>query len=124
MTPDPDPETKPATHPVSLLRDIQDSLREYYDATEVTLDAEDWTERERSPGGPSEVVDREQEATISLIWEADDVPAGGPERAPVLQQNRHLLDSLEELTEDYPDAELSTYANGDYARVNLTWEDD
>lgn len=116
------PDTTPGDL-VGTVREVQADLRERYNASEVKIDADDWTEWERRPGG-REMVDREEQLTVTLTWGRGDIPGGDPERSPVLQHLDHTVDVLEELTDDFPGADVSTYANRDHARVNLTFEDE
>lgn len=116
------PDTTPGDL-VGTVREVQTDLRERYNASEVEIDADDWSEWEDRPGGP-EMVGREEELTLTLSWGRGDIPGGDPEREPVLQHLDHAIDVLEELTGDFPEADVSTYANRDHARVNLTFGED
>ena len=115
------PDTTPGD-PVGTVREVQADLRERYNASEVKIDAEEWSEWERRPGG-RELVGREDEVRLTLIWARGDVPSDDPERSPVLQHLDLTVDVLEELTGDFPEAEVSTYADQEHARVNLTFEE-
>jgi len=107
---------------VGTVREVQADLRERYNASEVDIDADEWSEWERQPGG-REMVDREGELTLTLVWGRGDIPSGSPERPPVMQHLSHALDVLQGLTDDFPEAEVSSYANHEHARVNLTFKD-
>lgn len=118
--PDTDPEPEPTT-PGDLagtIQDVQAQLREAYDATEVEIDADDITEWDRRPGGP-EQTGRDEDLTITFRWARGDIPADSPERPAVLRNHEYALTAAEELAADFPDADLSMYANREHARVNL-----
>jgi len=132
------PDTTPGDL-VGTVRAVQADLRERYDATEVDIDADEtttWEERHRegeanTKGRGTEHLSRQieqtgrgEDLTITLRWFHPDIPTGDPERDPILQHLDHSIDVLEELTGDFPEAEVSTYANTDRAQVNLTWRAD
>ena len=115
------PDTTPGDL-VGTVREVQTDLRERYNASEVIIDANDRSEWERRPGG-RELVGRDEPLTLTLVWGRGDIPGGDPERSAVLQHLDLTVDVLEELREDFPEADVSTYADQEKARVNLTFEE-
>lgn len=104
------------------VREVQAELRDRYDASEVEIRAEEFTDWDRQPGG-RELLTRERPLRLVLQWDRGDIPTEGPETPPVVQHLQHVADQAARIQSDFPDAEVSTFVDQEHGRINLDLED-
>jgi len=123
------------------VREVQEALRERYGATEADIRGDDVTEWGREDPGPGEsdtvssegrslefadvadeLISRSQDLVVTLQWLQDDLPTENG-RSDIAAALEMLTVKIRQVLDDYPEAEVSTYTDGNRAQLNVNLGD-
>lgn len=112
-----DPTTTPGDL-VGSVREVQRDLRERYGATAVDIADDDMVEFHDPPTGDTEKVGREERLRFELEWYGPDIPQETG-KSRVVSALELLSAKVNEAEDDFPEAEISAYTNGNRVKLNL-----